>query len=42
LEPRIELAHNYGMNLRQINAAHRLVEKHANEIRKVWETHFGR
>ncbi len=42
LEPRIELAHNYGMSLRQTNVAHRLVEKHANEIRKVWKAHFGR
>jgi ribosomal protein L16/L10AE len=41
LEPHIELAHNYGLNMRQINAAYRLVEKHAHEIRKAWKTHFG-
>jgi hypothetical protein len=42
MEPRIELAHNYGMSLRQINIVHRLVEHHANEIRKAWKKHFGR
>lgn len=41
LEPRIELAKNHGLNARQINAAKKLVEEHADEIRKAWKTHFG-
>lgn len=41
LEPRIELAQNYGLNARQVNTVLRLVEEHADEIRKAWKTHFG-
>ena len=42
LEPRIELARNYGLSLRQVNAALRLIQEHEDEIRKAWKTHFGR
>lgn len=42
LEPRIELAQNHGLNARQVNTALRLVEEHADEIRKAWKTYFGR
>ena len=42
LEPRIELAQNHGLNARQVNTVLRLVEEHADEIRKAWKTHFGR
>lgn len=42
MEPRIELAQNYGLNARQVNTVLRLVEEHADEIRKAWKTHFGR
>jgi hypothetical protein len=42
LEPRIELAHNYGLSVRQVNAAFRLIQEHEDEIRKAWKTHFGR
>jgi len=42
LEPRIELAQNYGLSMRQVNAALCLVQEHENEIRKAWKTHFGR
>ncbi|MEK7748059.1 MAG: DUF4160 domain-containing protein [Nitrospirota bacterium] len=41
LEPRIELAKNYGLNARQVNAALKLVEERADEIRKAWKTHFA-
>ena len=41
LEPRIELAQNYGLNPRQVNTALQLVEGNANEIRKAWKTHFA-
>ena len=42
LEPIIELAQNYGLNARQLNAARRLIEEHEDEIRKAWKTHFRR
>jgi Domain of unknown function (DUF4160) len=40
LEPRIELARNYGLSIRQVNAALRLIQEHEDEIRKAWTTHF--
>ena len=42
LEPRIELAQNYGLSMRQVNAALRLIQEHEDDIRKAWKTHFGR
>lgn len=41
LNPKIELAHNYGLNARQVSAVQKLIEARANEIRKAWKTHFG-
>jgi Domain of unknown function (DUF4160) len=41
IEPQIELAQNYGLNSRQINAVLHLVEEHEDEIRKAWKKHFG-
>lgn len=40
LEPRIELARNYGLSMRQINVALRLIQEHEDEIHKAWKTHF--
>lgn len=42
LEPRIELAVNYGLSRRHVASALRLVRGHENEIRSAWEVHFGR
>jgi hypothetical protein len=42
MEPRIELAHNYGFNTRSVNSILRLIEEHESEIRRAWKTHFGR
>ncbi len=42
LEPSIELAQNYGLSIRQVNAALRLIQEHEDEIRKAWKAHFGR
>jgi hypothetical protein len=42
LEPEVEMAQNYGLNTRQINAALRLVKAHEDEIREAWQEHFGR
>ena len=41
IEPSIEVAHNAGMNQRQVRAAQTLVEVHADEIRRAWQQHFG-
>ncbi|MGQ0654879.1 MAG: DUF4160 domain-containing protein [Betaproteobacteria bacterium] len=41
LEPRIELARNYGLSVRQVNAALRMIQEHDDEIRKAWKTHFA-
>jgi hypothetical protein len=41
MEPSIELAVNYGLNTRQINAAMRLIKEHEHEIRIQWQAHFG-
>jgi hypothetical protein len=40
LEPSIELAQNYGLSMRQVNAALRLIQEHEDEIREAWKTHF--
>ena len=42
LEPRIELAQNYGLNDRQIRAAGALIRKQEHEIPAAWRKHFGR
>ena len=41
VEPRIELALNYGLSQKQITETLRLVQEHENEIRSAWEKHFG-
>ena len=41
LEPRIELARNYGLSIRQVNAALQSIREHEDEIRKAWKTHFS-
>lgn len=42
LEPKIELAQNYGMNSRRITQVQRLIRSHENEIRSAWKKHFRR
>ena len=41
LEPVVELAHNYGLNERQLRSVKALVEAHEDEIRRSWARHFG-
>jgi uncharacterized protein DUF4160 len=41
IEPRIEVAQNYGLSPVKLNAALKLVEEHADEIRNAWAEHFG-
>jgi hypothetical protein len=41
MEPKIELAKNYGLSSRVLTSVQRLIEEHENEIHKAWKTHFG-
>lgn len=41
LEPRIELARNHGLSDRKVREALRLVEEHADEIKRACIQHFG-
>ena len=40
LDPKIELAQNYGMNDRQLRVTQRLIEEHQDGIRDAWRKHF--
>lgn len=40
LEPRIELAQNYGLSARRLRKALALVGRHRHEIREAWRRHF--
>ena len=42
IDPRIGLAANYGLSVRQIARAMRLIEEHEDEIREAWRRHFER
>jgi hypothetical protein len=42
LDPRIELAQNHGLKAHRIKTVLRLVQEHADEIRKAWNNHFTR
>lgn len=41
LEPKIELARSQGLKARDLGRIRRLVEKHEQEIRDAWNSHFG-
>jgi hypothetical protein len=41
LEPRVELAVNYGLSERRLARAQRLAQEHEDEIRDAWRAHFG-
>lgn len=41
IEPKIELAKNYGLNSRALASVQRLIEEREDEIREAWEAHFG-
>ncbi len=40
LEPKIELAQNYGLSSRQVNTTLRLIQEREDEIRAAWKVHF--
>ena len=41
LEPRVELATDYGLGPNRINAVRKIIEEHVNDIRAAWAKHFG-
>jgi hypothetical protein len=41
IEPKFELAQNYGLSRRELTIVSRLIRDHENEIRKAWQEHFG-
>ncbi len=41
LEPRLELAQNYGLTRSRLNTALKIIQEHQDEIRTTWAKHFG-
>ena len=41
LEPKIELARNYGLSDHQLAKIQSIVEEHENELITAWNSHFG-
>ena len=41
LEPRIELARNYGLPIKELRIIQKLIEEHKDEIKSAWKKHFG-
>ena len=41
LEPRLELAQNYGLSPARISRALETLREHEQEIREAWRNHFG-
>jgi hypothetical protein len=41
LEPRVELAADYGLGSTHINAVRKIIEEHVNDLRAAWAKHFG-
>jgi hypothetical protein len=42
MEPRIELAQNYGLSGSDLRLIQQLIEEHKDEITGAWQRHFGR
>jgi hypothetical protein len=40
LDP-VQVAANYGFNIREINEIERLVQEHREELLEAWHEHFG-
>jgi hypothetical protein len=40
LEPKVELAQNYGLSSRQVKTALRLIQEREDEIRAAWKVYF--
>ena len=41
IDPAAELAHNKGLNKRQLAELSKLVQERRNEIHQAWQDHFG-
>jgi hypothetical protein len=41
IEPAIQIAQNFGLPMKELNEACRLIEEHQDEIRDAWRHHFG-
>ena len=41
VEPRIELARNYGLSENDLVRVRKLIEEHEDDIRSAWNRHFG-
>ena len=41
MEPKIELAQNFGLSDKDLRIVQSLIEGHADEIRSAWYEHFG-
>lgn len=41
LEPRVELAQNFGLDDKQVRVAQALIERSEHVIRDAWRRHFG-
>lgn len=41
VEPRIELARNYGLSAQDLRRVEQLIEEREQEIRHAWSRHFG-
>ncbi len=41
VEPRIELARNYGLSENDLGRVRKLIEEHEDDIRSAWNCHFG-
>jgi hypothetical protein len=42
LDPKVELAQNYGLSARRLTAARWVIRKHEGQIRAAWQKHFDR
>ena len=41
LEPRVELAGDFGLGPTRVKSARTILEEHLDEIRSAWTKHFG-
>ena len=41
VEPKIELAENFGLPERELGKIEELIERHEHEIRQAWKRHFS-
>lgn len=41
MEPKIELAQNFGLSDKDLRTVQSLIEEHADEICSAWHKHFG-